>query len=66
MRVSKKLAAQIVEAIRAASSEVCRESLPNCDEAPPDQWTAEETARFDLLVDVERKAVEAVEPLLAA
>lgn len=65
MPISQKLKRQIVNAIRAEISGVSQVAVPRAHDVPPDQWTKEDSERVDMLADVERKTVAAVEKLLA-
>lgn len=65
MPVSQKLRRQIVNAIRAEISGVSEAAIPRAHDTPPDLWTKKDSERVDMLADVERKTIAAVEKLLA-
>lgn len=65
MPISQKLKRQIVSAIRAEISGVSQAAVSRAHDVPPDQWTKEASERVDMLAEVERKTIAAVEKLLA-
>ncbi|WP_413460728.1 hypothetical protein [Herbaspirillum huttiense] len=64
MKVPQKVKAALIAEVGKANAAVWVEYMPQCVNSPPELWTKEEKAQFDMLTDFERKTVEAINKIL--